>query len=341
DYAVAFKYEDKIYLFRDPIGIRPLYYSPNGHFASEKKVLWTLGEKAIPVNPGEVMEISNRGIKRWKVFDPLDVKTWGVAYREGLKDLLLNSVRLRSRDELGVLFSGGLDSSLIALLASNFSEKVVLYTAGTEDSKDIEWARKVAEELGLALKEYIFSREEVEAELEKVAFAVEDPNPMNIAIAIPLYFSTKLAREDGIRVLLSGQGADELFGGYAKYLNNPGLMIEDFKTLAERNLARDDKVSMLNGVEVRFPYLDLSFAILALNVPLNEKISEGIRKKILREVAVDMGLPVDVAYREKKAMQYGSNSQKLLEKIAKSRGMGLREFADHLFERMRRGIGSE
>jgi len=74
---------------------------------------------------------------------------------------------------------------------------------------------------------------------------------------------------------------------------------------------------------------------------LNEKISEGIRKKILREVAVDMGLPVDVAYREKKAMQYGSNSQKLLEKIAKSRGMGLREFADHLFERMRRGIGSE
>ncbi|MFA4640241.1 asparagine synthase (glutamine-hydrolyzing) [Pyrococcus kukulkanii] len=341
DYAVAFKHDDKIYLFRDPIGVRPLYYSPSGHFASEKKVLWAIGEEAIPVNPGVVVEISKRGVRKWKVFDPLEIKTRGVGYREGLKNLLLYSVRLRTRDEIGILFSGGLDSSLIAFLASKFSEKVVLYTAGTEDSKDVEWARKVAEELGLTLREYIFSLEEVEGEIERVAFAVEEPNPMNLAIAVPLYFSTKLAREDGVRVLLSGQGADELFGGYAKYLDNPGLMVEDFKMLAERNLARDDKVSMLNGIEVRYPYLDLSFAVLALNVPLSDKIRNGIRKKILREIALEMGLPQDVAYREKKAMQYGSNSQKLLERIAKSRGMRLREFAEYLFERMRRGIGPE
>ncbi|AFK22608.1 asparagine synthase (glutamine-hydrolyzing) [Pyrococcus sp. ST04] len=344
DYAVAFLYNGKLYLFRDPIGIRPIYYSQSGRFASEKKVLWAIGDDAHPVNPGELVEISRSGIVKRRLLRLTSIKSLGSSYKDGLKNLLENSVNLRKRGKIGVLFSGGLDSSLIALIASRFS-KVVLYSAGAEGSRDIEWARKVSEELGLELREFIFTLDDVKTAIPEVMFAIEEPNPMNLAIGIPLYFATKLAREDGMRVLLSGQGADELFGGYAKYLNNPTLMIKDFEELAERNLARDDKVSMLNGVEVRYPYLDQAFAVLALNAPINEKIKDGKRKVILRKIAIEMGLPEFVANREKKAMQYGSNSQKFLEKIAKSEGVKLRELAAlkfrEVFGRMRRGTGAE
>ncbi|AEC52720.1 asparagine synthetase, putative [Pyrococcus sp. NA2] len=330
DYAVAFFFNDRFYLFRDPLGVRPLYYSPNGHFASEKKVLWGLEEDANPVLPGELVEISKHRIVKEKIFNILSIKVPGRSYVNGLMNILPDAVRIRANKKVGVLFSGGLDSSLIAKIASEYS-KVVLYTSGTEDSKDIEWARKVADELGLKLRESVFSKEDVEAELERIMFAIEEPNPMNLAIAIPLYFSTKKAKEDGVKILLSGQGADELFGGYAKYMENPGLMLKDIEELGEKNLARDDKVSMLNGVEVRYPYLDLPLAILALNVPLELKINGNRRKVILREVAKKMGLPEWIAEREKKAAQYGSNAQKILRKIAKSRGLKLREFADVLF----------
>lgn len=256
DYAVAFHYNGKFYLFRDPLGIRPLYYSSQGHFGSEKKVLWGLGEEATPVMPGEAVEISKFGINRVRLYDVTAIKSFGSEYFDGLRNLLIDSVKIRSSKKIGILFSGGLDSTLIAFIASRYSN-VTLYVSGTEDSKDVEWARKVSQELGLKLKEYIFSKEEVEKELKRIMFAIEEPNPMNLSIAIPLYFSTKLAREDGVKILLSGQGADELFGGYAKYLENPNLMISDVANLGERNLARDDKVSMINGVEVRYPYLDL------------------------------------------------------------------------------------
>lgn len=325
DYAVAFALNGKIYLFRDPIGVRPLYYSPRGRFGSEKKVLWSVGEEAIPVNPGELVKLPEE--EKMKLLSPWDIKGSGKGYYDGLKNLLQDAVRIRTAKKVGVLFSGGLDSSLIALLASKYS-KVVLYTAGTEDSKDVEWARKVSDELRLELREYIFTREEVEREIKNVMFAIEEPNPMNLAIAIPLYFATKLARKDDVKVLLSGQGADELFGGYAKYLENPSLMRKDIEEIAERNLGRDDKVGMLNGVEVRYPYLDLPFVSLALRVPLEEKIREGVRKAILRRIALDFGLPEEVAFREKKAAQYGSNAQKILSKIAKK---SLREFAQKLF----------
>lgn len=333
DYAVAFSDKENIYLFRDPIEIRPLYYSQNGFFASEKKVLWSIGERAIPVNPGELVKISKNGIERVQLFTLSELKGEPFSYERAklsIKKSLEYAVRLRSAKKVGVLFSGGLDSSLIALLASKYSD-VVLYTAGAEGSQDLEWARKVSEKLGLRLREYVFDLDDVRSSLEKVMFAIEEPNPMNLAIGIPLYFATKLAREDNTKVLLSGQGADELFGGYAKYLTNPSLMEKDIVEIAEKNLARDDKIAMLNSVEGRFPFLDLNVVRSGLRTPLEYKINNGIRKAILREVALEIGLPEEVAYREKKACQYGSNAQKILEKIAKKEGLTLSQFAEKLF----------
>ncbi|WP_324736186.1 asparagine synthase (glutamine-hydrolyzing) [Thermococcus sp. SY098] len=333
DYAVAFSNGREIYLFRDPIGIRPLYYSQNGFFASEKKVLWSINEKAIPVNPGEVVKISKGKVERFKVFDVLELKGSVFSYETAKKSIIKSleySVKMRVGKKTGVLFSGGLDSSLLALLSSKYSN-VTLYAAGAEGSQDLEWARKVSDMLGLGLKEYVFDISDVEEVIPKVVFAIEEPNPMNLAIGIPLYFATKLAKEDNCKLLLSGQGADELFGGYFKYLENPGLMEKDLIELGEKNLARDDKIAMLNSVEGRFPFLDLNVVRTALRTPTEFKIKNGIRKAILREVAFELGLPKEVAYREKKACQYGTNSQKILQKIAKNRGMKTREFVHKVF----------
>jgi len=336
DYAVAFVYRGRIYLFRDPLGIRPLYYSKNGFFGSERKVLWAIEEEATPVEPGELVELSGEGIVRKKLLSPLEL-TRGKAGKlnektavKAIETALRYSVRLRVGRKTGVLFSGGLDSSLLALIASEYSD-VVLYTAGVEGSPDLEWARRAAESLGLELRESIFGREDVENELRRIAFAIEEPNPMNLAIAIPIYFAAKAARKDGIRILLSGQGADELFGGYAKYAERPELMERDLLEIGERNLARDDKVIMANGIEGRFPFLTLPLVQAALRTPLNLKIRNGERKYVLRRAALRMGLPRQLTGRPKKAAQYGSGAQRLLKKIAKGMGTTLRGLAESLF----------
>jgi len=332
DYAVAFSEGERIYLFRDPIGVRPLYFSPNGFFASEKKVLWAIGERAVPLEPGELVVLGD-GVRRARLFSleglrgrPLP----GKSVLRGLENVLDYAVKLRSAQRTGILFSGGLDSTLIAYLASRHSE-IVLYTAGTEDSPDLEWARKVADHFGWELRERVFTLDDVREAVKRVVFAIEEPSPMNLAIGLPLYFATELAGRDGVRVLLSGQGADELFGGYAKYLERPELMWEDLLNMAERNLARDDKIAMLNGVEGRFPFLSLPVVALALRTPPELKVSGGERKVVLRRLALRLGIPEWIANREKKAAQYGSRAQKLLEKLAKGEGLSLRGFAEKLF----------
>ncbi|WP_297510906.1 asparagine synthase (glutamine-hydrolyzing) [Thermococcus sp.] len=333
DYAVAFSDGGRLYLFRDPIGVRPLYFSPRGFFASEKKVLWAIGERAVPVEPGEIVALDGHSVRRARLFSPERLKGRGLSegsVLRGLEKLLDYSVRVRTTRKTGVLFSGGLDSTIVAFLASRHSD-VVLYTAGTEGSHDVEWAGRVADHLGLPLRVETFDLELLREELPRIAFAIEEPNPMNLAIAVPLYFATRLAGNDGVKVILTGQGADELFGGYAKYLERPWLMWEDLLTLAERNLARDDKVAMLNGVEGRYPFLSLPVVRLALNVPPELKLSNG-RKLILRKLARKLGLPEWIAERPKKAAQYGSGAQKLLEKLAKEKKLRLREFARELFE---------
>ncbi|WP_456367629.1 DUF7411 family protein [Thermococcus sp.] len=334
DYSVAFSDGERIYLFRDPVGIRPLYFSRRGFFASEKKVLWAIGEEAIPVKPGELVVLGKGSVERRELFSIRDLR-FGVKCIpqdpvQALERIFSTAVRNRIVRKTGVLFSGGLDSTLAAYVASQYSD-VVLYTAGTEGSPDLEWARKASDHFGWELRERVFTLDDVREAVGRVVFAIEEPNPMNIAIGIPLYFATEVAGREGTKVLLSGQGADELFGGYAKYIDRPDLMWNDLLNISERNLARDDKITMLNGVEGRYPFLALPVVNFALKLPLEMKVSGGVRKVILRKLALRLGLPEWMAEREKKAMQYGSRSQKLLEKLAKERGLTLREFAEVLF----------
>ena len=132
-----------------------------------------------------------------------------------------------------------------------------------------------------------------------------------------------MATEDGQKIAISGQGADELFGGYNRYLKsyeegNLALEIrEDISNMYHANLERDDACAMLNSMELRLPFLDESLVEYAINLPDKNKISgkgDVLRKNVLRKLAFNEGLDTEIAYRPKKAAQYGTGIDKILRK---------------------------
>jgi len=144
-----------------------------------------------------------------------------------------------------------------------------------------------------------------------------------VGVGLTTYFATRLAHEDSIKVAVSGQGADELFGGYNRYLKSfdeGNLEIEireDISNMYHVNLERDDACAMLNSVELRLPFLDEKLVEYAINLPVKYKISGSgdiLRKNILRKLAFNEGLDTEIAYRPKKAAQYGTGIDKILRK---------------------------
>ena len=153
---------------------------------------------------------------------------------------------------------------------------------------------------------------------------IEDTNLMKIGVAMTVNLSSKLASDDNHNVILSGQGADELFAGYNRYKNKietPDELLDelthDINQMYEVNLERDDKATMNNSIELRVPYLDNDFVELALQIPVDYLIKSTddiIRKHILRDVAYELGVPEEIAYRPKKAAQYGTGIDKIIRK---------------------------
>jgi len=169
--------------------------------------------------------------------------------------------------------------------------------------------------------------------------AKEEFNVMKIGVGMPAYIAAEMAHEDGLKVMLSGHGADELFGGYNRYLKlyeeKGELANEDLKkdilNLYHVNLQRDDAVTMANSIELRVPYLDLDIINTAINIPMKYKISgkeDNLRKCILREAGAELGVPAEIVNRPKKAAQYGSGIHKMLKKVLKPANTKLSKIVD-------------
>ena len=215
---------------------------------------------------------------------------------------------------------------------------IPLYAVGLPDSHDISQAESAAEAAGMrdSLKIHLLSPEEIEAAIPDVIYTTESIDPMKIAIGLPLYFVAKTAKEDGKRVLLTGQGADELFGGYSRHEvfleQGPEVLdreiYSDLKKISTINLERDDMVTMANSVELRVPFLDKDVIRTGLAISPELKVlkKEGryIRKYILRKAADDL-LPSELLWKEKKAMQYGTGVQKVLDKLSRDAGFSKKE----------------
>ena len=232
---------------------------------------------------------------------------------------------VRCRESLAVAFSGGLDSGILAHLLKDCDAK--FYTVGIEGSKDIANAKEAASHLKLSLEIIEIGENDI---LEGLLFLKRvDPSieVIEAAFELPLYFVCSYSLEDFV---MTGQGSDELFGGYQKYLDNPDLMGEDLNRLLVRTKPREIKIATLLGKELITPYLSKRVMEFAFNLPMDLKIKNGVRKYILREAAKVLNVPESIVMREKKAAQYGSGIWKTMRRMAKERGQSLDEFFSSL-----------
>jgi len=227
--------------------------------------------------------------------------------------------------KVGVAFSGGLDSSIIGYLAMRHL-RPTFYVVGFKGSKDVRNAidsflRMFGEHSMESLRViYITDDDVVEALKEFSKLGLEDI--LIASFEVPLYITLKHSKES---IIISGQGADELFGGYKKYLENPSLMRDDFKRLLEVTVPFEDKLAKIFNKRIIRPYLMDAVISIAKELSIEEKIYEGIRKLALRRVAYLLSLPWEIITREKKAAQYGSGVMKSIRKIARSLGVDLRD----------------
>ncbi len=233
-----------------------------------------------------------------------------------LEEAIVTAVNLRG-DEGVVAFSGGVDSALIAHLA-----RLPCVTVGIEGSHDAAWATAAARMMGLDLTIVSPTEDEVAEALARVVRVIPGPtNPVDASIATTMYFAAAWAAEQGHTRLLAGQGADELFGGYARYLSSPDLAAELERDVADlgRQGARDQAVAALHGTYLSMPYLDVRVVRAARSIPAAEKVRGGVRKYPLRMVAGEH-IPAEIARAEKKAMQYGSGIWRTIQHLARKNG---------------------
>ncbi len=351
DYALAYTLANELVLARDPVGVKPLFYSLEGEkkkpkitFASERKAFSSQGNKIKPFPPGGIMAFNIQNGKLGEKFLELEERSLKIEPPKEriseeheavsrLKAALEKAVEIRLTKTSGIAFSGGIDSTFLAALAKGIDPSISLYAVGVPNSHDLAQAERAAEAIGMrdSLKIHFLSPEEIEAAIPDVIYSTESTDPMKISIGLPLYFVAKTAKEYEKRVLLTGQGADELFGGYRRheaFLDQGPEVLDweiysDLKNISTINLERDDMVTMANSVELRVPFLDKEVIKtgLAINPELKVLKRDGfyIRKYILRRAA-DSLLPPELLWKEKKAIQYGTGVQKILDRLARDAG---------------------
>jgi asparagine synthase (glutamine-hydrolysing) len=346
-YAFVVKEEEsgRLALVRDKMGVRQIYYGENDRFiafASERKALWKIGirEPTKRVLPCYAVIISPEGTLQEFRIDNLPIQSTKNVYKtmtsavSVYEKALLASMKKRTQDfdKVGIIFSGGIDSVIIAWLAKKMVPEVICYTGGICGSNDIIYARQIAKKLDLKLRVNELTQDEVEQMIPEVINTIEDTNAGQVEVAIPVYAAVKLAHEDGINVMFSGQGADELFGGYpwyARVVEKEGYqklrdhMTQDLLLLYKETLEREDKITMAHSIEMREPFLDTEVirCSMGMDLKLNIKGTTDIMgKHIHRKLAQKLGIPKNIAYRIKEAAQHGSGMHDIFDTIARKHG---------------------
>jgi len=353
-YVFAAALHNKVLVGRDIIGANSLYYSENETIcaiASERKALWTLRMKNVKsFPPGNLAIIDASGF----IFRPVKtvtqppIKTIDMEpAAKHLQKLLLESTRKRVAgiDMVAVAFSGGLDSSLIAVLAKLCEVEVHLISVGLKNQPEVQSAKLAAEALELPLSTQTYTISDVEQILPKILWLIETPDPIKTSIAIPFYWVAEITSKMKCKVLFAGQGSDELFGGYQRYLREyaksastlRNAMYSDVAAGYETNFQRDIQVCSFHKVELQLPFTDLNVVKFALSLPVNLKIEspqDALRKRVLRQVAKNFEMPAFIVNKTKKAIQYSTGVQKALRKLSKKEGLKLNEYINRIFQKV-------
>ena len=253
-----------------------------------------------------------------------------------ISSLIENSIveRAKNTGKFGVLFSGGVDSTLIAFLCKKHNFDFTCFTIGLENSQDIEYAKRIAEKYNCDLKHKILSLEEFETVIKSTVKILNSDEIVWVSVGSVLYATAKLALQSNIHILFGGLGTEEIFAGYQRH--EDALKNSDFESVHneswnglrnmwQRDLLRDSTIAKNLNIELRTPYMDLEVIKAAMNVNPMHKIGKENKKIILREIAEELGLEKEFAWRPKKAAQYGSNFIKGIDKLAKKHGFAAKK----------------
>ena len=335
-YAFALYDEEKddFLIARDPIGVIPLYIGRDKdgkvYCASELKALEGFCDEYEPFLPGHYYLGSEGIMKRWYKRDWMDydaVKDNGgnatdirAALDEAVKRQLMSDV------PYGVLLSGGLDSSVISALAKQYASKRIetdsrqdawwpqlhSFAVGLKGAPDLAKAREVAEHIGTVHHEINYTIQEGLDAVRDVIYFIETYDVTTVRASTPMYLLARVIKSMGIKMVLSGEGADEVFGGYLYFHKAPNAKAfheETVRKLSKLHLydcLRANKSLAAWGVEGRVPFLDKEFLDVAMRLNPELKMCPGktIEKKIVREAFADL-LPESVVWRQKEQFSDG------------------------------------
>ncbi len=324
--------DDEIYMARDPLGIKPLYYGwQDGTlwFSSELKSLIDKVDNVEEFPPGHWYTPEDGLVPYYdlnQIQQDIAIASPAEPTPEDIHQALKKAVqkRLMSDVPLGVYLSGGLDSTIVAALVAQEKPDLHSFSVGIEGSMDIANAREAAKALGTNHHEYIYTFEEMLEHLPDILYYLESFDPSLVRSAIPNFFLARLTQQY-VTVVLTGEGADELFAGYhylKEFSDSQSLqdeLVTLTKTLYNCNLQRCDRMTMAHSIEGRVPFLDTEFIELAMRVPTQMKIhgDEAVEKWVLRKAFEDI-LPESIAWRVKEQFSKGAGSSHLLEEHAEA-----------------------
>lgn len=329
-FALIISDGESLFAARDPVGIKPLYYGKAGVstlFASEIKALAGQASEVREFPPGTWFH-SDFGFHKYRPLPQAEpevrsVDEWSSEIRETVDRAIVK--RLMSDVPLGAFLSGGLDSSIIAAVARQHMDELHTFSVGIEGSRDLEAAREVANHIDSIHHEYICIPEEICSRLPEILYHLESFDQDLVRSAVPCDFVSHLASEH-VKVILTGEGADELFGGYAYYKDFSDDMplheelYRSVSSLYNINLQRVDRLTMARSIEGRVPFLDLSVIELGQRIPTDMKIrslpgGQRMEKWILRKAYEDL-LPPDIIWRGKEQFDQGSGFSDMLPDMA-------------------------
>ena len=333
-FALYDEERDEYLIARDPIGVIPLYigHDKDGktYVASELKALEGFCDEYEPFLPGHYLYSREGVMRRWYTRDwmeydavkdnPADIDKLRVGLQEAVKQQLMSDV------PYGVLLSGGLDSSIVSAIAQKYAVKRVedggqtgawwprlhSFAVGLKGAPDLEKARCVAEHIGTVHHEINYTIQEGLDAIRDVIYFTETYDVTTVRASTPMYLLARVIKSMGIKMVLSGEGADEIFGGYLYFHKAPSAQafheetVRKLSKLHWYDCLRANKSLSAWGVEGRVPFLDRDFLDIAMRINPQAKMCPGdvMEKKILRKAFADM-LPEEIAWRQKEQFSDG------------------------------------
>jgi len=353
-FAFAIFDGDNFMLARDPIGIKPLYYgyvNDKLYFTSELGAMTLAGVEEVHEFPAGYYYTPKDGFVQYYEIPPIedhlltDIEETCKLIRETFIHAVKKRLLADKEVHVGSFCSGGVDSSLVAAIAADEIPHLHTFVVGMRDesgdeSDDLKASRIAAAHIGSTHHELIFTEEEYYEALPIVIKKLESYDPSLVRCAVPCYFTCKCAAEY-VTVVLTGEGADELFTGYHYMKHYPMDMLNKearrcIGNLHNINLQRADRMGMYFSLELRVPFLDVSMIDLSIQIPPelkireSEKVGDRIEKWILRKAFEDTNyLPDEILWRYKVQYTQGAGCEDLGEKLAES------EISEDEFQRIK------